>query len=109
MTNESDGIAGFVVPTYVTSDAARTIIILRSRQPDCKRSDRRLPAWRLGWVARAPGTLLRPPRLPGPAPFDFHRQGPAQERADQDQDAQDADVVQGRIQGNGPHHVAGDE
>jgi hypothetical protein len=53
-----------------------------------------------------PLDLLRS-RLPRPAPFNFDREGPAQERADDHQQAEYRDMVQGRLKSNGPDHIPG--
>jgi hypothetical protein len=44
--------------------------------------------------------------LPRPAPFNFDGQGPAQESADEHEQTEDGDIVQGGLKGDRPDHIS---
>lgn len=47
--------------------------------------------------------------LPGPASFDFDDEGPTEKGADEDEQAENQDVVEGGFEGDGANDVGGDE
>src|SRR5262249_34997296 len=49
------------------------------------------------------------PGLPGPASLDFDGEGPGQEGANEHEQTEDRNIVQGGLEGDRPDHIAGDE